>query len=173
MHHATRLRTLVAALAALAALAVLASVSPAFGAPGGDQNRARVERLGKSFTDAFNRGDIPGVGALYAPDAMAFPPESDVVKGRPAIEAMWKGVRDMGIASMDFNVVDVQSSGTLMVETGRANLHVAGAGSAQATVTVKYVVVWRKQKDGKWKISHDIWNSLPTPAPAATPAPTR
>jgi ketosteroid isomerase-like protein len=110
---------------------------------------------------------------MYAADAMAFPPEAEIVKGRPAIEAMWKGVRDMGVQSMDFDVLDVQASGILLVETGKANLHVAGAGSAQATVTVKYVVVWKKQKDGSWKISRDIWNSLPAPAPAATPAPAR
>ncbi len=160
-------------IAALAALAVLASVSAAVEARGGDLNRARVEKLGKSFADAFNRGDFPGVAAMYAADAVAFPPESDVVKGRPAIEAMWKGVRDMGIATVAFEVVDVQSSGTLIVETGRANLQVGGAGAAPTTVTVKYVVVWRKQKDGSWKITHDIWNSLPTPRPVATPAPTR
>jgi uncharacterized protein (TIGR02246 family) len=156
----------------IAALAVLASLSPALGEPAGvDPNRIRVEKLGKVFTDAFTRGDIAGVAAMYAADAMAFPPEAEIVKGRPAIEAMWKGVRDMGVQSMDFEVLDVQASGILLVETGKANLHVAGAGSAQATVTVKYVVVWKKQKDGSWKISRDIWNSLPAPAPAATPAP--
>ena len=73
--------------------------------------------------------------------------------------------------ALSFEVQDVQSSGILLVESGRANLQVAGAGSAPATVSVKYVVVWKKQKDGSWQISHDIWNSLPAPAPAATPAP--
>jgi len=74
---------------------------------------------------------------------------------------------------MDFTVLDVQTSGNLMVETGKATLNVAGAGAgaAPATVAVKYVVVWKKQKDGTWKITHDIWNSLPAPAPVATPAP--
>lgn len=157
----------------IAALAVLASLSPAFGQPARtDPNRARVERLDKAWVDAYNRGDIPGVAAMYAEDAMAFPPESEIVKGRPAIEALWKGVRDTGVQSIDLTVLDVQTSGILLVETGKANLHVAGAGSPQATVTVKYVVVWKKQKDGSWKILRDIWNSLPAPAPAATPAPT-
>ena len=158
----------------MAAALVFASTLPALAQkPAADPARTRVEVLGKSFTTAFNRGDVAAVAALYATDAMAFPPESETVKGRAAIETMWKGVRDMGVQSMDFTVLDVQTSGNLMVETGRANLHVAGpgAGAASATVTVKYVVVWKKQKDGTWKISHDIWNSLPTPAPTATPAP--
>ncbi|HZI65911.1 MAG TPA: SgcJ/EcaC family oxidoreductase [Thermoanaerobaculia bacterium] len=156
----------------MAAALVFATLSPALAQkPAADPNRTRVEVLGKSFTTAFNRGDIPAVAALYATDAMALPPESETLKGRAAIEAMWKGVREMGVQSIEFTVLDVQSSGILMVETGKATMQVAGAGAAQATVSVKYVVVWKKQKDGTWKISHDIWNSLPTPAPTATPAP--
>lgn len=155
----------------IAALAVLATVSHAFAEPPAtDPNRTRAEVLGKAFTDAYNKGDIPAVAAMYAPDAMAFPPEAEIVKGRPAIEALWKGFRDMA-PSMEFTVLDVQTSGNVMVETGKATLHVAGAGGVPATVAVKYVVVWKKQKDGSWRISHDIWNSLPAPAPAPTPAP--
>ncbi len=157
-------------LTRIAALAVLASFSSAFG-EAADPNRARIEKLGKSFAEAFTRGDIPAVAAMYAEDAMAFPPESEIVKGRPAIEAMWKGVRDMGAQSMELNTLDVQTSGNLVVETGKGTLHIAGAGAAPAAVSVKYVVVWKKQKDGSWKIIRDIWNSLPAPAPAATPTP--
>ena len=29
------------------------------------------------------------------------------------------------------------------------------------TPTVKYVVVWRRQKDGTWKLHRDIWNAIP------------
>lgn len=156
----------------IAALAALASLSSALAEPPApDPNVARVEKLGKQFTDAFSKGDMAAVAAMYSEDAMAFPPEGEIVKGRPAIEAMWKGVRDMGAQAMDFEVIDVMTGGALMVETGKATLHIAGAGPAQAKVTVKYVVVWKKQKDGSWKISRDIWNALPAPAPVATPAP--
>jgi uncharacterized protein (TIGR02246 family) len=159
----TTLSTRIVALALLAASTAFAEP------PAADPNRARVEKLGKQFTDAFNKGDVAGVASMYAEDAVAFPPESDLVKGRPAIEAMWKGMRDMGGQSMEFVVLDVVSSGNLLVETGKAILQIGGA--TPVTVTVKYVVVWKKQKDGSWKITHDIWNDMPTPAPVATPAP--
>jgi ketosteroid isomerase-like protein len=37
------------------------------------------------------------------------------------------------------------------------------AGGAAQSQSVKYVVVWKKQADGSWKIFRDIWNSLPAP----------
>lgn len=156
---------------AIAALAILSVAATSLAQKAADPNRARVEKLGKQFTDAFGKGDLAAVAGMYSEDAMAFPPEAEIVKGRPAIQAMWRGVREIGAQSMDFEIVDVAASGNFLVETGIATLHVAGAGPAQATVKVKYVVVWKKQKDGSWKIYRDIWNSLPAPAPAPTPAP--
>ena len=62
-----------------------------------------------------------------------------------------------------------------VIETGKATADVQPAGQATATPeSYKYVVVWKKQKGGSWKIIRDIWNSAAAPmAPAAatTPAP--
>ena len=147
------------------------SISALGESPKADPARAAIEREGKAFTDAFDRGDVAAVAKLYAEDAIAFPPDGDMVKGRAAIEAMWKGVRDTGAKSLDFDVIDVKSSGNLAAETGFATLHVQTAGTAEAAVKVKYVVVWKKE-GGSWKLYRDIWNSMPSAAPAAaTPAP--
>lgn len=152
-------------------LSLIAS-APAFGQPAkADPHRARIEKLGKSFTDAFNRGDVAAVAGMYAEDAIAFPPDSDLVRGREAIQAVWQGFRDMGGKSMEFTVIDLDASGDLIVETGKAKLKVQPAGAAETPVEVKYVVVWKKQKDGTWKISRDIWNSM-APATAAAPSGT-
>jgi uncharacterized protein (TIGR02246 family) len=143
--------------------------------PKADPARAAIERLGKEFVDAFARGDFPAVARMYAEDAIAFPPDGDMVRGRPAIEALWKGVRDTGGKSLEFNVVDVVSSGNLAAETGTAVLHVQPAGQAETIANVKYLVVWKKT-GGTWQLYRDIWNAMPgaatvtaTPATATTP----
>jgi ketosteroid isomerase-like protein len=148
----------------------------AFGEPPkADPPRLAIERAGKAFTDAFGRGDIAPVSAMYAEDAIALPPDGGMLEGRAAIEALWKGFRDMGAKSMAFEVVDVVSSGNLAAETGVATLRVQPAGAGEAAVTVKYVVVWKK-KGGTWQLYRDIWNNIPPDAASAasvtpTPAP--
>jgi uncharacterized protein (TIGR02246 family) len=149
----------------------LALASPAtFGEPPkADPARAPIERAGKAFTDAFGRGDTATIAAMYAEDAIAFPPESDMLKGRAAIGRFWENAREMGVKSLEFEVVDVTSSGNLAAETGIATLHVQAAGSAETAVKVKYVVVWKKLEGG-WKLYRDIWNNLPATTPPAPPA---
>ena len=144
--------------------------------PKADPARSALEKLGKEFGDAFARGDFPAVARMYAEDAIAFPPDGDMVRGRAAIEALWKGAGDTGVKSLEFTIVDVTSSGNLAAETGTALLHIQPAGQPETTANVKYVVVWKKGPGG-WQLYRDIWNAMPgeaatKPAMATTPPPT-
>ena len=140
--------------------------------PKPDPARAAIEKVGRDFAAAYARGDYPAVSRMYAPDAIAFPPDGDMVKGRPAIEALWKQAGATGIKSLEFEVVDVVSNGNLAAETGIATMHIQPAGQAAATAKVKYVVVY-KRVGGAWLLYRDIWNSMPAAAaaPAATATP--
>ena len=65
---------------------VAALIAPAFA------QKAEIEAVNAKWIDFFNKGDFAGVASLYTDDATAFPPGSGMVKGRAAIEAMWKGM---------------------------------------------------------------------------------
>jgi uncharacterized protein (TIGR02246 family) len=133
-------------------------------APKADPARAFIEKQGTAFAEAFNRGDIAAVAAMYSDDAMLFPPDSDIVQGRSAIEAQWKGTRDSGVKTLAFTVQDVHSGGDLAVEVGKADLKIQPPNQPESSQTVKYVVVWKREKGGAWKLFRDIWNSMPSPA---------
>jgi uncharacterized protein (TIGR02246 family) len=130
-----------------------------------DPVRAFIEKQAKVFSDTFARAEFKTLAAMYAEDAVALPPDADMVKGRAAIEAFWKSVYDSGVKSATLTVVDVHSSGELAAELGTAVLTIKAANKPDATQNVKYVVVWKKQKDGAWKLYRDIWNALPAGKP--------
>lgn len=157
--------TLSSLLVSLALAAVPLQAEP----PKADPARAPLEKIGKVFSDAFNRGDFPAVARMYAEDAIAFPPDGDFVRGRAAIEALWKGAGDAGMKSLEFTVVDVVSSGNLAAETGTALVKMQPSGQPEKTETVKYLVVWKKGPGG-WQLYRDIWNSMAA-APAVTTMP--
>ena len=149
----------------LVVLALVVSSASALAQPAkADPARAAIEKQNAAFTAAFGRGDIAAVAAAYAEDAIAFPPDGEMARGRPAIEALWRGLRDAGGKTITLNTVDVHSSGRLAAETGTAVLKIQPPSGGEQSQTVKYVVVWKKQPDGAWKLYRDIWNAMPASA---------
>ena len=131
--------------------------------PDADPNRAAIEKAGAAFAEAFNRGDISAVASMYDEGAIVLPPGEGVVQGRAAIENLWKAARDSGMGSLSFAVLDVRSSGDFIAEVGTADFTMKPASGAESAEKVKYLVVWKRQPGGGWKLFRDIWNAMPPP----------
>jgi len=114
----------------------------------------------EAFDSAMRAGNIDGFMALYASDAVLLPPNSPAFNGADNIRKFWSGLLSMGKTDVDLIVDDVITSGDLAIERGHFELTTPFKDSG------KYIVVWR-QRDGKWQIIDDIFNSsLAPPAPA-------
>ena len=73
----------------------LANSQSAF-AQAGDAKKG-IEAGNKAFSAAIAAGNAAGVAALYTDDAVAMPPNSEAVTGRPAIEKAFQGMIASGI----------------------------------------------------------------------------
>jgi ketosteroid isomerase-like protein len=127
-----------------------------------DDFKAAVDKAAKDFGEATASKNDAKLGSMYAEDAIAFPPNADMVKGRAAIQAFWKGLIDAGMKAT-LEPVDTESEGNLGIEVGKYTILDA---SGKTVDQGKYVVTWKKGNDG-WKLYRDIWNSS---MPAAPPA---
>src|SRR5437773_6050909 len=138
------MRTIALVIALMAGLIV-----PAFA------QKAEIEAANAKWIDFFNKGDFAGVASLYTDDATAFPPGSGMVKGRSAIEAMWKSAAEQ-ISDPKVTTLDVKPLGQFAArEIGTFSLKTKGPTPQE--VTGKYVVVWEKVGTD-WKLAADIWN---------------
>jgi uncharacterized protein (TIGR02246 family) len=127
---------------------VVGLVAPAFG------QKAEIEAVNAKWIGFFNKGDFAGVASLYTEDASAFPPGSAMVKGRAAIELMWKGMAEQ-VGDPKFVTLDVKALGASAArEIGTFSLETKGSPKE---VSGKYVVVWEKVGTD-WKLAVDIWN---------------
>ena len=123
--------------------------------------RAAIEEANTQFSHAFERGDAKALGVMYTTDAIAFPPDSEMVRGNEAIGEFWKNTRNSGVKSATLNTIDVGRSGDVAYEVGTVSLTIQREGKETTTEMAKYLVVWKRQPDGSWKLHRDIWNSLP------------
>src|SRR2546428_13138893 len=80
---------------------VAALIAPAFA------QKAEVEGVNAKWIDFFNKGDFAGVASLYTEDATAFPPGSGMVKGRAAIEALWKSMAEQ-VSDPELTTLDIK-----------------------------------------------------------------
>jgi uncharacterized protein (TIGR02246 family) len=121
----------------------------------GFAQQAEIEAANVKWIEFFNKGDFAGIGSLYTEDATAFPPGSSIVKGRAAIEAMWKDMAEQ-VTDPKVATLDVKSLGPSAArEIGTFSLKTKGPTPHE--VTGKYVVVWEKVGN-EWKLAADIWN---------------
>ena len=126
--------------------------------------KSAVESAAKEFSAAIAAKDPGRLGALYANDAIAFPPNQDMVKGKEAIQLFWKGLIDAGM-TVKLEIVELEDEDDLGVEVGK---FVINGPDGKTADQGKYVVVW-KEENGTWKLYRDIWNSsLPAAAPPMT-----
>jgi uncharacterized protein (TIGR02246 family) len=117
--------------------------------------RAAIASATEQFQTAFAKQDAAGVAALYTTNGEAYPPNSNVVRGRAEIQKMWKSVIDSGIAGAALTTTEVESSGDLAYESGTYEMKTKDGKVADRG---KYVVVW-KRVGGRWLLHRDIWNT--------------
>jgi uncharacterized protein (TIGR02246 family) len=119
------------------------------------QTTAQIQKLNDQWMAAFNKGDAAAVAAMYTMDAYVLPDGREMVKGRPAIEALWK--QQMAGATVEkITTLDVKPLGANAArEIGTATMKTKD--QPPQDVVIKYAVVWQKE-GGQWKLLQDIWN---------------
>jgi uncharacterized protein (TIGR02246 family) len=119
------------------------------------QTKSGIQKLDDAWADAFNKGDSAAIAAMYAEDAYVLPPGHDIVKGRAAIEAFWKGATQQ-LGNAKLVAVDVMPLGPRAGrEIGTFSFETKAQPPQQ--VVGKYVVIWRKIGP-HWLLVTDIWN---------------
>ena len=128
------------------------------------QVRKAIENGNLKFGEAVRQGNGAAIAALYTDDATLMPPNSEMINGKSGIEAFWKGGLEMGIRDAVLTTVEVLGMGDLACEIGQYKLKIQPGGQAALEDNGKYIVIWKRQADGSWKLHVDIWNtSMPAP----------
>ncbi len=146
--------------AAIVILLALGVYCDALNAAEKDDALKAIEEANATFAAAYEKGDAKAVSKMYTEMGQLFPPNSDIVEGRPEIEKFWKSVMAAGIVGVELKTIEVESFGDTIVESGRSTL--LGKGGAILDKG-KYLVMWKKVGRG-WKLHRDCWNSS-QPAP--------
>ena len=124
--------------------------------------------LDAQWSAAAGAKDLDKTVSFYSDDAIVMPPNAPGATTKEAIRSIWKEVVASPGAALSWKAtkVEVAKSGDLACVSGTYEQTTIDASGKPVTDRGKYVEVWEKQADGKWKCGADIWNSdLPATAP--------
>jgi uncharacterized protein (TIGR02246 family) len=122
--------------------------------------RHAIETTNARFADAAKRGDTAVVGAIYADDVVVMMPNEPAQRGRDAaLKSFASAFTRAQLKEFNIKTDDVQVGGDLAVETGTYEMTMQAAPGREVKDKGKYVVVWKRQGDGSWKIVRDIFNT--------------
>jgi uncharacterized protein (TIGR02246 family) len=129
-----------------------------------DEAAIRDADIQWSKTAATN--DVDGTISYYSDDASVLPPNASIVSGKQAIRAVWASLLVPGASeSWQPSKVEVSRSGDLAYTMGVYQSTMKDSRGKPAADHGKYVEVWKKQADGRWKTVADMFNSDLPPSP--------
>src|SRR5438445_10543371 len=129
-----------------------------------------LRNLDAQWSAAAGAKDLDKAVSYYSNDATVMPPNASAARTKEAIRKVWQDLLASPGLSISWKAtkVDVAKSGDLACLSGTYELTINDQSGKPVNDHGKYVEVWEKQADGKWKCGADIWNSdLPASAPAA------
>jgi uncharacterized protein (TIGR02246 family) len=143
-------------IGACAPAAPPAPPKPAANAP---EDIAAVNTARGAFATAYAAADAAAIGKLYTTDATSEPNGQPTLKGRDAIVASLAAMFQQVTVKAELKAESTVTLSGVAIDRGRYSVTVTPkTGGTGTTSEGRYLVVYVKEADGVWRVSHDIDN---------------
>ena len=148
-------------LVVLVCLSVAAAPAAAGDAGGREDEmaevRSAIEAGNARWIEAFRNSDAELLASVFDEHGAILSSSGDRIDGREAIRE-WMGavMARFGPAETTIETLNVWVEGDLAYETGGYSYTFRPGTEEERVAAGSYVVVWKRQADGSWKIFRDI-----------------
>jgi uncharacterized protein (TIGR02246 family) len=120
----------------------------------------QIEAVSNARAEAFNNSDAKTIASYFTDDCVLMAPDKPASKGRERVRAYYQSIFDAFTPKLKSGYDEVSVSGDLAYGRGTATVALTPKNGGPVTVsTAKYLNILRRQSDGSWRTTHDIWNS--------------
>jgi uncharacterized protein (TIGR02246 family) len=120
-----------------------------------------VTRIREQWVRDLHAKQLDAIMMFYAPDASFLTGNGMRFTGRDAIRGLFKNVMGAVTSNLTLNSVLIESSGDLAYDSGdyKETLEPASGGPSQEYEGC-YVIIYKRQADGQWRIVQHAWTLL-------------
>ncbi len=130
------------------------------GLAGAEDQKAKVLiALDDDWSKAAVARNVDQVASFYADDGVAYPPNEPVAAGRAAARAVWARYFYDPTYQVSWKTTAAGVENNMGWTAGTYQESFQGPDGKTVVGKGKYLCVWRKGADGKWKAIQDMWNS--------------
>jgi uncharacterized protein (TIGR02246 family) len=123
-------------------------------------DEAKIRDLDAQWSKAAGAHDLDGIVSFYSDDAVLLPDNLPAATTKEAIRAAWAPLAAPGVSiAWQASKVEVAKSGDMAYTTGSYTLGMPDGKGKMISDKGKFLEVWKKQPDGKWKAVADTYNS--------------
>jgi uncharacterized protein (TIGR02246 family) len=119
--------------------------------------RQAIDKGNAQWSEGWAKGDAAMVASIFADDGVQLAGSGKIVKGRQQIMERQKAAMqgaDPGV-KVTVTTVNVWLDGDTAYETGKYKYEYTEKGKPGVDEG-RYVTIWKRQKDGSWKLTMDM-----------------
>ncbi|MFC5539903.1 YybH family protein [Rhodocytophaga aerolata] len=119
-----------------------------------------IKAISEARAEALRNSNAAGIAAHFTEDAILMAPDQPALIGRTAVAAYYQALFDSYTPALKSEYEEVEVAGDLAYGRGMAEVVLTPKQGGEALKsTAKYLNILKRQSDGSWKTTHDIWNS--------------
>jgi uncharacterized protein (TIGR02246 family) len=125
--------------------------------------RETIQNREKEWSAAFLAGNAAGVASLYTEDGAQVQASGDWARGRDGITKQMQVQFDtLAVTTREDITEEVFAAGDYVVEIGHYSYQgTSKTDSKPRSAAGRYMVLWRKDADGVWRLHRDIGSEAP------------
>ncbi len=121
-----------------------------------------IHRNIDAFSQSLVAGEYDKVVAAYTDDGKIFPDRREILQGHKAVGNYWIPPPERKSKTIFHRIMpeEIRILGDEAYDWGYYEGKTLNADGSETPWRGKYVIVWKKNADGDWKIYLDIWNRV-------------
>jgi len=123
-------------------------------------DEAAIRAASAAWSQAATAKDLDKAVSFDADDALILPEKAPALRGNENIRKNWAPLLALPGPGLSWqtSALEVARSGDLAYETGAYHFVTTDKKGKSADYNGKYLVIWKKQSDGAWKVAVDTDN---------------
>jgi ketosteroid isomerase-like protein len=156
--------------AAMVVLVFVSLLAPLFSATTAaapeDSTLVALAKIREAWVEDLRTKQLEPILKFYAADAAFLQPSGERLTGSAALRTLFQSIMATFNSDLTLHSRNLEASGDLAYDSGDFEETVTTiASGAKITSKGSYIIIYKRQSDGSWRIVQHVWTGMP---PAGT-----